>query len=229
MRFKSIIGLLDIEVISIDRIERLATHNKPRAIYINRKFGFVIGWNTDNWFLWELPREGEEVFEETQGSGESETGDKRISKPENLWIPISISSRYQWDGAMPSINLFVHQPKKEMKLEDYIRENLQVLIGSKNLKFVEEGTGMAPQGDIGFSTIYADVDGRRIYQLQKFIKKGRRIFTLSASNIIDGLPPQVKAEMAEIFNSFAFIGSGLSPAKSTVSRLKGLISYFTKK
>ncbi len=224
MKFKSIIGTLDVEVISIDRIEQLYGHSRPRSIYVNRKFGFVIGWNTEGWFLWELPRNGEEVFENAS-EGEKEP----LKKPENMWIPISITSRYQWDSVAPSVNLFIHEPQKDMSLEDYIRENLRVLVGQKNIKFVEKGTGMSPDENIGFSTIYAELEGRKIYQFQKFIKKGKRIFTLSASNILEGLPPSAKSDMAEIFNSFAFIGKAPSAVKSTTGRIKGFLDYFRKR
>ncbi len=219
MRFKSILGFLDVDVIEIDRIEGLPTKSKPQAIYVNRRFSFVIGWNTKSWFLWELPKNGEEVFEQTSDK------DKTPVKPENLWIPISISSRYQWDNFVPSVNVFVHELKKDIKLEDYIRENLQILVGQKKVKFVESGTGLAPNEYVGFSTLFTETEGRKIYQLQKFVKRGKRVYTISASNIFEGLPTDVKGEIAEIMDSFAFIGQPPRKSNVAVGGLKGVLGY----
>ncbi len=224
MRFKSIIGMLDVEVMTIDRIEELHARKKPMAIYVNRKFGFVIGWETSNWFLWELPRNGEEVFEQSEG----EEGNRK--KPDNLWIPISISSRYQWGKFVPSVNLFVHRlEKSDISLEKYIRDNLQIMLGKENVSFLESGTGMAPVENVGFSTLYTETKEGRVYQLQKFVMKNDTVFTLSASNIAQVMPQEARKELADIINSFAFIGKTPGQMESAVGKLKGMLEFFRKK
>ena len=205
MKFSTVIGELDIGVLVLDKIEALTSKKTViSSIYISKKHGFVIGWPTERWYLWELPQEGAELFKSQSENGGQQV---RSSMPKGVKVPIVVSARKDWRGVFPSVNLTVHNLKSEKTVEDYIKEATKPMLSTGKFRVISEQSGVTPQNDIGFlTTAFVLEDGRELYQVQKFVVHKKTAFTVTAMNIVPNMPEGYRLDMSSIINSFALIG-----------------------